>query len=461
MTETALLRLPYIASNQSQKHVTHNEALRMLDALVQLSVADRDLSAPPADPEEGTRYIVAGGASGAWTGWEGSIAAFLDGAWMRFQPLAGWLAWVTDESRLLCHDGAVWSDFVSTSFGVALAGGTFDKIGINATADTTNRLALASAASLFNHAGNGHQIKVNKAAATDTNSLLFQTNWSGRAEMGCAGEDDFSFKVSADGSSWTTALKIARATGRMTGEAVQLSTSDTASGKLLTVGAFGLGEAETPPILADVDDPDTPCGIWAVLGSGTANNASLPAALGGTSGNKYAVIAVEKYSAVRVRQTVWSTVANDAKVFERWYRGLGWESWQLVYGQRNILGTVAQSSGVPTGAVIERGNNANGEYVRFADGTQICTSVVTGIAIDNVLGSVYRSDSFSWTFPAAFVVGSVNGAHVTGRLVGNDNSISVNAIGGGLLTAAAAIRAFAAVSCSSQSVFVNAIGRWF
>ena len=39
-----------------------------------------------------------------------------------------------------------------------------------------------------------------------------------------------------------------------------------------------------------------------------------------------------------------------------------------------ILGTVSQSGGVPTGAVIERGSNANGEYVKFADGTMICLS---------------------------------------------------------------------------------------
>ena len=32
--------------------------------------------------------------------------------------------------------------------------------------------------------------------------------------------------------------------------------------------------------------------------------------------------------------------------------------------------------GVPTEAIIERGSNANGEYVRFADGTQICTNRV-------------------------------------------------------------------------------------
>ena len=219
MEQTTNLTLPYIVGNQNQKHITHNEALRKLDALVQLSVLDRDLSAPPDAPADGARYIVADGASGAWTGWDGSVAAYQDGAWIEFVPLAGWLSWLEDESKLLCYDGAGWSDFISTSLGAALAGGSFDRIGVNATADATNRLALSSSASLFNHAGNGHQIKVNKAAAGDTNSLLFQTNWSGRAEMGCAGNDDFSIKVSGDGSSWTEALRAQRDTGEVIAQA--------------------------------------------------------------------------------------------------------------------------------------------------------------------------------------------------------------------------------------------------
>ena len=37
-----------------------------------------------------------------------------------------------------------------------------------------------------------------------------------------------------------------------------------------------------------------------------------------------------------------------------------------------ILGLVAQSGGVPTGSIVERGSNSNGEYVKFADGTLIC-----------------------------------------------------------------------------------------
>jgi hypothetical protein len=45
---TTHLLLPYILAAQAQKHVTHNEALRILDGLVQLSVLDRDLTARPA-----------------------------------------------------------------------------------------------------------------------------------------------------------------------------------------------------------------------------------------------------------------------------------------------------------------------------------------------------------------------------------------------------------------------------
>lgn len=57
-----------------------------------------------------------------------------------------------------------------------------------------------------------------------------------------------------------------------------------------------------------------------------------------------------------------------------------------------VVGTVAQVGGIPTGQVVERGSNANGEYVRFADGTQICT--FRGFSGVN---------SGTWTYPAAFI----------------------------------------------------------
>ena len=56
MEQSANLQLPYIMPSQAQKHVTHNEAIRSLDALVHLAVLDRDLSAPPASPSNPVSY---------------------------------------------------------------------------------------------------------------------------------------------------------------------------------------------------------------------------------------------------------------------------------------------------------------------------------------------------------------------------------------------------------------------
>src|SRR5690606_20502257 len=63
------------------------------------------------------------------------------------------------------------------------------------------------------------RFKVNKETAGDTASLLFQTGWSGRAEMGLTGGDALSFKVSEDGSSWTEALRLDPPTGVVSGRA--------------------------------------------------------------------------------------------------------------------------------------------------------------------------------------------------------------------------------------------------
>ena len=82
--------------------------------------------------------------------------------------------------------------------------------------------------------------------------------------------------------------------------------------------------------------------------------------------------------------------------------GLGATAGTYIFGRANLLGTVSQSAGVPTGAGIERGANANGEYVKFADGTLLCT--VAGVSM------TYNSADlivYTWTFPAAFVVGSL------------------------------------------------------
>ncbi|MFN7224477.1 MAG: hypothetical protein ACK4MS_10705 [Paracoccaceae bacterium] len=65
----------------------------------------------------------------------------------------------------------------------------------------------------------------------------------------------------------------------------------------------------------------------------------------------------------------------------------------------NIVGAVTQGGGVPTGAVIERGTNANGEYTKFADGTLICWK--QEVMVQSIAANAYAE--VLWTFPAAFV----------------------------------------------------------
>jgi hypothetical protein len=356
---TTHLLLPYILASQAQKHVTHNEALRLLDAIVQLSVLDRSRTAPPASPTDGDRHIVASGATGLWAGWDLNIAFWVDGVWMRLVPRPGWLAWIADEAVFVGWNGSTWdlvgepvdvSDAVfslvndadptkkslfslsgittgttrtftlpntsselailagtqtfsgnktfsgtltasgtvtvsaaSASIGTATgtatygvgtgvttngtaktvnigtggangsttvvnigsatagAGGTtvintptvtfanaVTQVGMPqanltaqllglgwATADSYNRFSINTPAMLFNHAGNGIEATFNKNASADDAAFAFKTGFSARALIGLLGNDDFSFKVSPNGSTFYDAIRIDRTSGRV------------------------------------------------------------------------------------------------------------------------------------------------------------------------------------------------------------------------------------------------------
>lgn len=210
MSDSPSLALPYLAAAQAQKHVTHNEALALLDGLVHLAVVSRVVATPPSSPTDGLRYLVPASPTGDWAGQVGKIALRMDGIWRFITPREGFRLWVSDEDVLLSFDGTNW-----VAPGVPSVLQNLSLVGVNATADTTNKLTVSSAAILFNHIGNGHQVKINKNAAADTASFLFQTGFSGRAEFGTTGDDNFHLKVSANGSSFTEVMVADATTGRL------------------------------------------------------------------------------------------------------------------------------------------------------------------------------------------------------------------------------------------------------
>jgi hypothetical protein len=150
------------------------------------------------------------------------------------------------------------------------------------------------------------------------------------------------------------------------------------AGALMAVGAFGLGAADSSIMEADNVWKGSRIRGWSstAAASPASGTEAVGLDLGYTSGRRFQMV-VSRYNDLLFRYTADPTVGGD---------------WRRVFNDRNILGTVSQSGGVPTGAIIERGSNANGEYTRYADGTQECWFKTSGDA---------AADK-TWTFPAAF-----------------------------------------------------------
>lgn len=124
-----------------------------------------------------------------------------------------------------------------------------------------------------------------------------------------------------------------------------------------------------------------------------------------------------------------------------------------------ILGTVSQSGGVPTGAIVEQNNNANGYYTKFADGTMICRHVDgTNRTTSTAVGSIFVNGPISLTFPVAFVG---NPPHVAP--FSQDNNVSPVWVNGSTpsLTASGSMYLLSGINTAYAKIGYIAIGRWF
>ncbi len=252
MPPTPNLSLPLIEAGQAQKHVTHNEALLLLDDVVQLAVVAVSVD-PPISPTNGERHIVGAAASGEFAGHENEIAAFQDGGWAFLLPRPGWRAWQIDEAKLRVWTGSTWGEISSSGGGggsgdvagpqggvadgdIAVFAGTtgkaihrgrgaIDYLGVGTAPETTssddsNRLVVRANRALFHAIPDGEspgtgdiKVQISKEAPGDTASFFFSTSFSGRAEFGLVEGDAFKLKVSADGSNWVEAMSFDPATG--------------------------------------------------------------------------------------------------------------------------------------------------------------------------------------------------------------------------------------------------------
>lgn len=215
MTTTPLLALPLLAAAQAQKHVTLNEALMLADALMQIAVKEQGRNAPPDAPAAGDRYLIGAAPAGAFAGKAGMIAAFDGTQWIYTAPRAGFIIYVASENRLFVHDGTILRN-------VKEYAGPVDSVaqfGVGTGVDPNNVLSVKGMSALFAALGTGSggtgnfRFNLNKDLASNTLSQIYQTAWSGRAETGLMGDDQYRIKVSPDGATWFESFGVDHATG--------------------------------------------------------------------------------------------------------------------------------------------------------------------------------------------------------------------------------------------------------
>ena len=126
----------------------------------------------------------------------------------------------------------------------------------------------------------------------------------------------------------------------------------------------------------------------------------------------------------------------------------------------NLLGTVSQSSGAPTGSIIEQATTVNGSYIRFADGTQICYKQLTlANAGMSAAGSIFFSLAMSaGSWAANFITTPVVAAAGTDS---SGNGWAMQAIYHGPSAAGTWRTANYAGGGVTTNLWLVAIGRWF
>lgn len=108
MPQTDRLKLPLISANQSQKEVTHNAALELLDILVHPIVQDIGVNTPPASPILGDCYIVGPTPTGLFTGYSNAIAKAVTGGWRFYTPFKSLSLWVESREMRYVFTGTQW-----------------------------------------------------------------------------------------------------------------------------------------------------------------------------------------------------------------------------------------------------------------------------------------------------------------------------------------------------------------
>lgn len=177
-------------------------------------------------------------------------------------------------------------------------------------------------------------------------------------------------------------------TGQLTGSAVQSGWLDATLGRLLKPGAFGWGHDA-----ANGSAPEAPGTLLANLTvTGLYRFQSTHTDAPGVAG------VLMHFNRIPSSVSGGRLQLAINNIGDMWVRHMiadnpvAYSPWNRIYNTTNMLGAVTQAGGMPAGALLESGSNANGTYERLASGLQICWRRFTTDGVG----------AYTWTFPAAF-----------------------------------------------------------
>ncbi|GAA6196706.1 pyocin knob domain-containing protein [Pseudophaeobacter sp.] len=208
---------------------------------------------------------------------------------------------------------------------------------------------------------------------------------------------------------------------------VMSSLTDTTAGKVMINGAHGLGGAGISTTNGD-------CNAIAASGSYTFESSTLnrPAFTNGT------ILHIARTSTIHTQLAISRATSSLGQIAVRAKDGTNWSDWKALDATS--------------------GNNANGEWVRLPNGTQICTC--------QAFQTSDTADT-TWTYPASFLFPASPGRPAVSGAVSALSSapafLSIGGIAGsGTVATDVAVRA---VNLNGDRVALAAsliaIGRWF
>lgn len=271
------------------------------------------------------------------------------------------------------------------------------------------------------------------------------------AALGTTGNYDV-LPVSKGGTGGTTPTEARAGLELGTAATATLTTSskDSTANRVMRVGDHGIGGLALPPVASTEINALRTNGTYYVSASVIGG---LPIQQDGylTSICASATYGKQEYSTLALNST-----------YVRFLTAGTWGAWEKTFKASNTVGTVSQTSGNPTGAIIERGSNANGQYTKWADGTMAYWNLISLGNRDQTIsaGGVFHSGA---QLGPSFAIPFVTAPTVSIMSI-SSGGLSWISAGSSLPTGSAAQNYFILTPTSGTyaiTLMVKAIGRWY